>query len=235
MSDSYIDPFETIIYGAHARDMLAAHAIGPATARDKRLAATLDLVIDSQEHADNAMQAVIAKMPTVTGDEGAITKAQDALVRFGSFIGSLEGRPLDAARFFGSAQPSQIGKRRGPKMIGALQHVIDELAPFASAKKPIEGVERWLKDLTRIHSAAAKVVSQKTKAKVEQRELSPAVANARSEWLAVYGANKSLVEGVLRHLGKGSLMDVIFDDLAEVQHSTSKSASPVAPVDEKKP
>ncbi len=44
---------------------------------------------------------------------------------------------------------------------------------------------------------------------------SSAVVKARAAWLAVYNANKTITEGVLRHAGKLPMLSQVFDDLAE--------------------
>lgn len=49
------------------------------------------------------------------------------------------------------------------------------------------------------------------------------IAKARAAWIAVYNANKTVTEGVLRHAGKLAVLSHVFDDLAEFHEADGVS------------
>jgi hypothetical protein len=59
------------------------------------------------------------------------------------------------------------------------------------------------------------------KAEIDADRSERAIAAARAKWLAVYNANKHVIEGVLRHAGKLALLSHVFDDLAETHHAAN--------------
>lgn len=213
MADNYIDAFETIIYGTHARKMIQRHVLGIEAAFD----AALRLVLTNQEQVDKRMTELVAKLPQARGDDSSLEEGRDSLVRFGSWLDSLKGRPLDKRKFFGTAAPSAVAGRRGSKLVGALALAVEQLRPYATGDKAIPGAAAWLEELTAAHRAADARFSEKLDARLTQALTTPEVQAAREQWLTTYTANKRLVEGVLRHMGKVDLMAIIFDDLAERQ------------------
>ncbi|MFO0616850.1 MAG: hypothetical protein U0414_29920 [Polyangiaceae bacterium] len=68
-----------------------------------------------------------------------------------------------------------------------------------------------------------RLADEAMKAAIEADRSEKAIATARAKWLAVYNANKHVIEGVLRHAGKLALLSHVFDDLAETHHAPNVS------------
>ncbi len=219
MADTYIDPFETLIYGAHARAEMRALCVPLVPV----LAPMIEYAIERQREVDDAMQIVLAKLPKPGGNPQAIADAADAIERFGNWIASLKDRPLDPKRFFRGALASTVGRRRLPKIVSALEHIIKTLEPHAKGgpddSERIRGARAWYDELVEVHRAAAELADAQRAARVEEVVVLPAVAAARERWLEAYTANKRLVEGLLRHAGKLDVLPLVFDDLADVQRT----------------
>lgn len=218
VTDTYIDLFETQTYGKLAciemRNRvlpLGAHWV-----------TAVQRCIDEQERVNALMEAVLARMglPKVNPDE--VAKVADTIVRFGSWIDSLAGRPIDPFQFFGNQVPSAIGRERLSKLTGHLDRMVLRLTPYAEKppEERIDGVVGRLAELKQAYDIAVRNRDAQREALQARKELSPEAARARQEWLRIYTANKFLIEGVLRHEDKLWLKALIFDDLAEVQRST---------------
>ncbi len=223
MADTYIDAFETIIYGSHARKMIQKHVLGVEAGFD----GALHFVLTTQEKVDKQMSEIVAKLPVARGDDVSLDNAKDTLVRFGSWIESIKGRPLDKRKFFGTAAPSAVAGRRGTKLVGALALAVEQLRPYATGDHAVTGAAAWLDELTAAHQAAEQRFSEKLDARLAQAMTAPELQAAREQWLATYTANKRLVEGVLRHVDKVDLLPIIFDDLAERQVTLAEAAEGV--------
>ena len=225
MADEYIDPFETQLYGKFAREQMAEVCIGRVPALD----AMVRFAIDTQTTADAAMATVIANAPkpaTVVDAARVTTDAGDVLIRFGSHLESLKGRPVDVKKVFRGDAPSVLGRRRLTKLTGGLAHVLDE-ARKHEAK--IRDAAYWIGELAEAHANLEALEKQQRASKVAQVDLGPEVAAQRELWLAAYNTNKHLIRGLLAHSHKPELLPLIFDDLAEV-HRVSGVSDEVPPV-----
>lgn len=169
------------------------------------------------------MAAVIAKAPKATAavdPVAVIAEAGDVLVRSGSHIDSLKGRPVDPKDFFRGDAPSVLARRRLTKLTAGVGHI---LAEAKKTKGKIRDAAYWIGELEEIHGKLEALEKQQRASKVAQVEMGPEVAAQRLLWLAVYGANKLLVRGLLGHFGKPELLPLIFDDLAEVHRVSGVS------------
>ena len=228
MADPYIDQRETLIYGAFACDQMDAVCLGRIPALD----ATVCFAIDQQTAANAAMKLVLDRQPRPASAapvdaNAAQADARDIIVRFGSHLDSLKGRPVDPRLFFGHDAPSVLGRRRLTKLVPALQHIVDELGCHQAL---IRDSAMWLAELTEVHERLTVLARQQRAARVEKVDLAPDVAAARLAWLVIYNANKLLIRGLLAHLGKPELLPLIFDDLAEVHRTTGVSDQDGPPV-----
>ena len=226
MSDPHIDPFETQLYGKFAREQIADVCLGKIPSLDKMV----QHAITAQEAADAAMASVIAKAPkpaTAVDPAAVLAEAGDVLVRFGSHIDSLKGRPVDPKVFFRGDAPSALARRRLTKLTAGVGHVLDEAK---KSKAKIRDGAYWIGELEEVHVKLEVLEKQQRASKVAQVEMGPEVAAQRLLWLATYGANKLLIRGLLAHYGKPELLPLIFDDLAEV-HRVSGVSDAEPPVE----
>ncbi|WP_437619016.1 hypothetical protein [Sorangium sp. So ce1151] len=219
MADPYIDPFETKIYGKFAREQMAAVLMGKVAALD----GMVEFAMGKQLLADQAMSDVLDRQPKPAPELDSaevLEEARDVIVRFGSYLDSLKGRPVDPKVFFRGEMPSVLARRRITKLTAAVGHIADELE---RQREKVRGAEVWLAELREVHEKLGIVERQQRATRVERLELGPEVSTAREAWLGVYNANKSLVRGLLAHLGKPELLPLIFDDLAEVHRASGVS------------
>lgn len=219
MADPYIDPFETKIYGKFAREQMAAVLMGKVAALD----GMVEFAMGKQLLADQAMSELLDRQPRPAPELDSaevLDEARDVIVRFGSYLDSLKGRPVDPRLFFRGEMPSVLARRRITKLTAAVGHIADELE---RQREKVRGADAWLAELREAHEKLGIIERQQRASRVERIELGPEVSTAREAWLGVYNANKSLVRGLLAHLGKPELLPLIFDDLAEVHRTTGVS------------
>lgn len=217
MADSHIDAFETVIYG----NLACIEMRRTVLPMNSQWTSTVEYCIELQEAANARMEAILARIKLPKVDKDEVAKVTNTFVRFGSWLASLEGQPLDPARFFGAQAPSVAGRERLSKLTGRLEHMINTLAPHAEvpAEERIEGAVDWLRQLREAHAIAVRNRDAQRAAEKARKDFGPEVENARQAWLDTYVANKAVIEGVLRHEKRLALKSFIFDDLAEVQRS----------------
>ena len=211
MADSYIDPFETQLYGKFAREQMAEVCIGRVAALD----AMVRFSIETQAAADAAMARVIANAPTpltAIDAEQVTAEAADVLVRFGSHLDSLKGKPVAVSQVYRGDAPSVLARRRLTKLSAGLGHVLSEARIH---QEKIRDAAHWIGELEAAHTNLQALERQQRASKVAQVDLGPEVSTQRELWLATYSANKHLIRGLLAHIGKPELLPLIFDDLAE--------------------
>lgn len=216
MADPYISAFETKAYGKFAREQMSEVCLGKIAALDKMVL----FAISAQEAADEAMVKVLDKAPkpaAAVDPAAVLAEAGDVLIRFGSHLDSLKGRPVDPKEFFRGDAPSILARRRLTKLAAGMGHV---LAEAKKNKAKIRDGAYWIGDLEEAHAKLEALEKQQRASKVAQVELGPEVAAQREVWLSTYNANKLLIRGLLAHLGKPELMPLIFDDLAEVHRAS---------------
>jgi hypothetical protein len=217
MADPYIDQFETQIYGKYARDQLQKVCMGRVPALD----ACVKFAIAQQAQADADMKAVLDKQPKPGSVEDVsviLEEARDCVIRFGSFLASLKGRPIHPKVFFRNETPSDVARKRLVKLAAAIEHIVGEIPKHDAIKDPT-----WLKEFKAISKQLEALKGAQQDSKLEKADLGPEVAAQREKWLAVYNANKLLVRGLLAHAGKADLLSLVFDDLAEVHRAAGVS------------
>jgi hypothetical protein len=232
MADSYIDPFETQLYGKFAREQMAEVCIGRVAALD----AMVRFSIETQAAADAAMARVIANAPTpltAIDAEHVTAEAADVLVRFGSHLDSLKGKPVAVSQVYRGDAPSVLARRRLTKLSAGLGHVLSEARIH---QEKIRDAAHWIGELEAAHTNLQALERQQRASKVAQVDLGPEVSTQRELWLATYSANKHLIRGLLAHIGKPELLPLIFDDLAEVHRvsgvTDEVTVPPVTPPEE---
>lgn len=99
------------------------------------------------------------------------------------------------------------------------KHVREHLAAVVIGLVP--ELDAAIKYCIERQAAADATMSETLKAHADRSHR--AVVNGRAAWIAVYNANKTLTEGVLRHAGKLSLLSQVFDDLAEFHEADGVS------------
>ena len=232
MADSYIDPFETQLYGKFAREQMAEVCIGRVAALD----AMVRFSIETQAAADAAMARVIANAPTpltAIDAEQVTAEAADVLVRFGSHLDSLKGKPVAVSQVYRGDAPSVLARRRLTKLSAGLGHVLSEARIH---QEKIRDAAHWIGELEAAHTNLQALERQQRASKVAQVDLGPEVSTQRELWLATYSANKHLIRGLLAHIGKPELLPLIFDDLAETHRvsgvTDEVTVPPVTPPEE---
>jgi len=226
MADPYIDPFETQLYGKFAREQMAEVCTGRVPALD----AMVQFAIHTQESADAAMATVIANAPkplTAVDAARVTAEAADVLVRFGSHLESLKGRPVDVGKVYRGDAPSVLARRRLTKLSAGVGHVLSEARTHRAA---IRDADHWIGELESAETNLEALERQQRASRVAQVDLGPEVAAQRELWLATYNANKQLIRGLLAHVGKPELLPLIFDDLAEIHRAAGVTDEVVAVV-----
>jgi len=215
MADSYIDAFETVIYGRLCC-IAMRQAVLPL---NSRWGGAIEYCIELQETQNARMEGLLARIKGLKINEAEVAKVTNTFVRFGAWLDSLEDQPLDPAKFFAAAAPSVVGRERLSKLSGHLDRMINMLRPYAEAPEDerIEGSVGWLRQLTAAHDIAVRNRDAQRAAQKLKKDLGPEVEQARAEWLDCYVANKYAIEGFLRHEKRLTLKSFVFDDLAEVQ------------------
>lgn len=223
MADSYIDPRETLIYGAFARDQFAAVCMGLVPALD----GAVKFASAEQAKADAAMKEALDRLPAASAVDGdPVADARDSIVRFSSYVQSIKGAPVALAEFFGREAPSVAARRRLTKLVALVKHAA---AKIEEHKGQLRDHKSWLEEFRGHHEALSAMDHSSRETKVADAMLRPELAAAREAWLAVYTANKALISGVLRHAGRIELLPLVFDDLAEQHRATGVSDATPTP------
>lgn len=212
MADPYIDPGETLLYGAFACEQMKDVCIGKVPGLDEMVR----FAIRSQSEANGAMKAVLDRQPKVKPAEGdPAAEMRDYCVRFGKHI-EAHRKPVPLSEFFGGDPPSVAGRRHLHKLVNLAGEMITAIEKHRTA---IRDHKHWLDELRPLHEQLDALERDERAAKRTAAELGPEIRAARESWLAVYTANKALITGLLRHAGQLSMMPLIFDDLAEVHRA----------------
>jgi hypothetical protein len=223
MADPYIDQFETLIYGDYACEQMQKVCLG----RIPDLDGMVTYAAATQAEANAQMKVVLDKQPkppSAVTAAAVLADARDTIVRFGAYLSSLKGYPVDPRVFFRGETPSDVARKRLVKLAGAVAHIAQEIPKHPAITDPV-----WLQDFTSLAQSIASLKDAQQSAKVDKLVLGPEVAAERERWLAVYNANKNLIRGLLGHAGKPDLLPLIFDDLAEVHHAAGVTDDLPAP------
>jgi hypothetical protein len=218
MADSYISQLEAPVYGLFAREQMDEVCMGLVPALDPMVR----FAITRQESADAAIKMVLDRQPKPLAPLSAAAApgdARDFIVRLGSYLNSLKGRPVDPRIFFRSETPSAVARQRLVKLTGSMRFIAGELTKY---KNELRDGQTWVDECNEVLERLEGIERQKRSSRVERANLTPEVATAREAWLTTYNANKSLIRGLLAHAGRPELLPLIFDDLAEVQRTSGE-------------
>src|SRR5262249_55551969 len=157
----------TLIYGQFCREQMVEVCIG----KVKELDPMVKFAVAKQEGADENMKAVLDRQPRRESEDDpaqTLAEARDVIVRFGNHLGSLKGRPVNPDLFFRGEAPSVVARRRITKLVGAVGHIVEELA---RNKAKIRDYKLWHEELTTAHAQLSKIALRQRSRKVEQIEL----------------------------------------------------------------
>jgi hypothetical protein len=213
MADTYIAPGETVVYGEYCREQMRDEVL-PLL---EECAGIVGLCIARQKEADEKMAAVLARVPApVVDGTDPVEETRDFIQRFAGYVSSIKGHPVPLSVFFGRDVPSKVARRRALKLVATMK-VLSEKLTANAAKMP--GSSLWLEELEELRPRLDAYERSQRAQRTAVVDVRPELAEARDAWLEVYAVNKHAIESVLMLAKKTHLMDVIFDDLAEVQRT----------------
>lgn len=214
MADKYIDQDETQIYGPYAVKAIRSRVIGLIAAYDAALAYSAEQL----EQATAGVKTVVAVARARDADtrKGARSKgpllkqASSLLGTFSKHLGTHDPNSIDRRIYFtrdGTA--GGVGKA-AQDIVLAVTHIAGTLE---DSRSPVREREHWQKRFKEMSAALASAVAFTNDARMDRRLATPEVEAARQVWLNTYQATKSLVESVLRHLGRLDQLSLFFYDL----------------------
>jgi hypothetical protein len=224
MADPYIDQYETLAYGRFAVAQILALVLGldaEAESFIKLTAARLAAETDAMEAAlkkAGALDAVTYK--PVDGKPDVVGSAKSALRRLVAYAESRESGEAIAADILQHENMGTVLKRRPVKLAAALDHA---LGAIEKHKTSLPEHAKWAQDVAAARDALGALNEGVRKARVDRKGATPETEAARASWLRRYAATKSIVEGILKPLGKVAMTPEIFDDLAEVHRAAGVS------------
>jgi hypothetical protein len=232
MADRYIDYEETQVYGPHASQKIRALALELVPSYD----AALKYIADELDAANAGMAKALggARPAEVIGrsvgkkKEPPLPQALALIGRFSSHLDSHVPGTVSRKDFLPSEVRESIS-RSAPRVLLTLSHIAEELA---KPDCPVRDAKSWHDEFAAAAAALSPAMERSDKAHSQEREITPALEQARSAWPQVYVAAKCTVEAVLRLTGKLHLMTVIFYDLAvpDAAKVTAPPAAPSAPI-----
>jgi len=234
VSDNYIDHYETVAYGRFAVTQILDLVVGldvPADDFVKLVAQRLSDETDTMSKSLTKVGALDSVTYTAASSVTIVAESRSVLKRFVSYAQSRSNGDTIVRDALDGASVSSVIHRRPVKLAAALEHALKMIGKH---KASLPEHKQWMTDMTAAYTALASLNGRVRKARVERRSMTPEVATARSNWLVRYASTKLLIEGILKPLGKTSMMPEIFDDLAEVHRAPGVSddddpAEPEAP------
>jgi hypothetical protein len=227
MADPYIDQYETLAYGKFAVAQILALVAGldaEAESFVKLTAARLAAETDAMEAAlkkAGALDAVTYK--PAEGKPDVVAHAKGVLRRLVAYAESRENGEAIAADILQHENASTVLKRRPVKLAAALDHAFAAIEKHAAS---LPEYAKWVHEVAAARDALGALNEGVRKARVDRRDATPETEAARVRWLRRYAATKSIIEGVLKPLGKATMMPQIFDDLAEQHRAEGVSDEP---------
>lgn len=213
MADRFIDQDETQYYGPHsAKNIRKLVGLLPdfddalkytASQIEAHTAAVKETVDDARGKDAERRQGTQAKAPI-------LKQARNLLGQFSKHLASHEAGIIDRKIFFVKDGTAKGVGKAAPNVLLAVTHI---KAKLDDAKSPVRERAHWLGRFDTTMKALAPVVAFADDARVDRQSLTPEVEAARQAWLNGYLAAKSLVECVLRNLGRLEQMPLFFYDL----------------------
>lgn len=218
MADSYIDKYETILYGRFSASQIPALVVG----LDPELDPAVTVMANRITAATDTMEAALKKagdLDLVTYSSAGATptdpvaEARRVLRQAVAYASSRDSGDAIVADMLNDVNLGTVVKRRPVKLAGALGDALKGLAKHAAA---LPEHAAWEAKLTAAKKALDGLNQSVRKARDDRRTMTPEIAAAREAWLLTYASAKNVIEGVLRGKGKLRLLHEVFDDLAEV-------------------
>jgi hypothetical protein len=227
MADPYIDQYETLAYGRFSAGQILALVVGLDPDLDpfvKIVAARLSAETDEMEKILGKADAL--DNVTYKPAEGApdlVTQSRALLRRLVRYAESRPNGDSIASDILHGETLTTVLRRRPVKLAGALDHAASMITKHAAS---LPEHATWKADIAAAHDGLVALNEGVRAARTNRRQTTPEVDAARSAWLRRYSATKSIIEGILKPLGKLAMMPEIFDDLAETHRAPGVSDEP---------
>jgi hypothetical protein len=214
MADRYIDQDETQIYGPYAAKGIRLRVIGLIPAYDTALAycadqldlataGVFDAVDAARSHDADARKGVQNKRPL-------LQQASSLLGKFSRHLGTHDEVSIDRRVFFTRDGTAKGAGKAAQDIVLAVTHIASKLD---DPRSPVRDREHWGQRFREMVTALAPAVAFTDDARVDRQLATPEVEAARQVWLNTYIASKSLVESLLRHMGRLDQLSLFFYDL----------------------
>ncbi|MRG94092.1 hypothetical protein [Polyangium spumosum] len=214
MADKNIDQDETQIYGPYASKKIRTRLVGLVPAFDS----TLNYVADRLDDTTNAVKAAVdaardkdAERRKGTQNKRPLLKeARRLLGQFSKHLSAHDASIVDRKVFFvrdGTA--TGVGNAAHDVLL-AVTHITTKLA---GPQLTVRDAAHWYGRFDSMMKTLTPVVAHADDALVDRQSLTPEVEAARQAWLNRYLAARSIVEGVLRELGRLDQLSLFFYDL----------------------
>jgi hypothetical protein len=212
VADKFIDQDETQFYGPFTANGIRKRLLGQIPEFDSALmylanqldtsTATVKLAVDAARNKD-AERREGSKAKT-----SLLTNARRLLGRFSNHLSAHE--EIDRKLFFtkdGTAGGVGYGAQ---DVLLSVTHIATRLA---DSKAGVRDRAYWHNQFEDVMKTLAPAVEFANDARADRQTITPEVEAARQAWLNSYISAKSLVEAVLRQLGRLEQMSAIFYDL----------------------
>lgn len=227
MADPYIDQYETVAYGRFAAAQILALVVGLDPDVDpfvKLVAARLGAETEALEKAlQKAGTLDIVTYKPMEGGPDVVAQSRATLRRLVRYAESRPDGDAIASDILQGDTLSTVLRRRPVKLAAALDHAAAIITKHAAS---LPEHVAWKNEISAARDALAALNEGVRKARTDRRQTTPEVDAARTAWLRRYSATKSIIEGVLKPLGKTAMMPEIFDDLAETHRASGVSDEP---------
>ncbi|MDC3952754.1 hypothetical protein [Polyangium jinanense] len=214
MADKNIDQDETQFYGPYASKKIRTRLVGQIPAFDSALNYIADR-LDDTTHAvkaavDAAREKDAARRKGTQDKRPLLKQARRLLGQFSKHLGAHDAGIVDRKVFFvrdGTA--TGVGNAAHDVLL-AVTHITTKLA---DPKVTVRDAAHWHGQFDSMMKTLSPVVAYAQDVQVDRQSITPEVEAARQAWLNRYLAARSLVEGVLRELGRLEQLSLFFYDL----------------------
>ncbi|MDI1483528.1 hypothetical protein [Polyangium sp. y55x31] len=227
MADSYIDQYETLAYGRFAVVQILALVVGLDVEADGFVKLTADRLAAETDAMEVALKKAgaldVVTYKPAEGKPDVVGNAKSVLRRLVAYAESRENGEAIVADILRHENMSTVLRRRPVKLAAALDQAFKAIEKHEAS---LPEFAKWAHAVAAARDALGALNEGVRKARVDRREATPETEAARVKWLRRYAATKSIVEGILKPLGKVAMMPQIFDDLAEVHRAEGVSDEP---------
>ena len=214
MADRFIDQDETQIYGPYASKRILGKLLGLIPEYDDALKFSASQIATYTAAVKSTVEAAREKDASLrqgSQDKAPLLeKARSLLVQFGKHLAAHDDGLVDRKIFF--VKDGTVGGvgRAAPDVLLAITHITTKLG---DPQCKVRDLAHWHDRFDATMKALAPVVAFADDARVDRQSLTPEVEASRQAWLNAYVAAKSLVESLLRNLGRLEQMPLCFYDL----------------------